>query len=209
MRRRAAERLVTIIGEASGALADEWGHARPDLPLVEARGMRNRLSHEYWAVDRTCFGTSSRATSPSSRHCSPRSPDRGMRLLARRRSTRATAESSCRSRRLLLLPALLRPCAAHPRLAASRATTRAHSRAGNAPPGTDAGEPRTRVTVTGIFPPGLPPTGPVPACFGRGRSWRGGKWPVMATGEGTRRGSADRAGCCPDSSAGPLRPRLR
>ncbi len=50
VRRRAAERLIEIIGEAAGALSAEWVSAHPDLPIGKAKAMRNLLSHEYWRI---------------------------------------------------------------------------------------------------------------------------------------------------------------
>ena len=49
--RLAAERLIEIIGEAAGAISPELAEAHPGLPLREAKGMRNFLSHEYWHSD--------------------------------------------------------------------------------------------------------------------------------------------------------------
>lgn len=46
--RRAAERLLEIIGEAAGAVSTEVAEAHPSLPFAKARAMRNLLSHEYW-----------------------------------------------------------------------------------------------------------------------------------------------------------------
>lgn len=49
--RRAAERLLDIIGTAAGALSPEFVEAAPDLEVGKARAMRNLLSHEYWRSD--------------------------------------------------------------------------------------------------------------------------------------------------------------
>ena len=46
--RRAAERLLDVIGEAAGAISPEVAEANPSLPLAKAKAMRNILSHEYW-----------------------------------------------------------------------------------------------------------------------------------------------------------------
>ena len=46
--RRAAERLIGIIGEAAGAVSAEVAQAYPGLPFAKAKSMRNLLSHEYW-----------------------------------------------------------------------------------------------------------------------------------------------------------------
>lgn len=49
--RRAAERLLDIIGTAAGALSRELTEANPDLEVGKAKAMRNLLSHEYWRSD--------------------------------------------------------------------------------------------------------------------------------------------------------------
>lgn len=49
--RRAAERLIHIIGEASGAVSPGLAQAHPDIPFNDAKSMRNFLSHEYWRSD--------------------------------------------------------------------------------------------------------------------------------------------------------------
>ncbi len=49
----AVVRELTIIGEASANISDEWKEQHPKVPLGEATGMRNRIVHEYWAVDAT------------------------------------------------------------------------------------------------------------------------------------------------------------
>ena len=47
----AAERQLEIIGEAAGKLSEQLHERRPDLPISEARGMRNVIAHEYGDVD--------------------------------------------------------------------------------------------------------------------------------------------------------------
>ena len=49
--RSAAERQLEIIGEAAGKLSDQLQARRPDLPISEARGLRNVIAHEYGEVD--------------------------------------------------------------------------------------------------------------------------------------------------------------
>ena len=51
MVRRAAERLIDIIGEAAGAVSTEVAQTYPDRPLARTKSMRNLLSHEYWLSD--------------------------------------------------------------------------------------------------------------------------------------------------------------
>lgn len=46
--RRAAERLIEIVGEAAGAVSAELAAAAPDLTVDKAKAMRNLLIHEYW-----------------------------------------------------------------------------------------------------------------------------------------------------------------
>ena len=49
--RLAAVKLIEVIGEAAGAFTPELEEAHPDLPLQEAKDMRNFLAHEYWRID--------------------------------------------------------------------------------------------------------------------------------------------------------------
>ena len=49
--RSAAEHQLEIIGEAAGKLSDQLQARRPDLPISEARGLRNVIAHEYGDVD--------------------------------------------------------------------------------------------------------------------------------------------------------------
>ena len=52
MMQDAVVRCLSVIGEAAGALTDETAASLPSLPPHVPRGMRNRLVHEYWRVDR-------------------------------------------------------------------------------------------------------------------------------------------------------------
>lgn len=49
--RSAAERQLEIIGEAAGNLSEQLRAARPELPVAEARGIRNVIVHGYGEVD--------------------------------------------------------------------------------------------------------------------------------------------------------------
>lgn len=51
MARRAAERLVEIIGDAMGRFSQEFRRRNPELPYSEAKGIRNVLAHQYQGVD--------------------------------------------------------------------------------------------------------------------------------------------------------------
>ncbi|MCY4422417.1 MAG: DUF86 domain-containing protein [Acidimicrobiaceae bacterium] len=42
---------LTVIGEALNNLSQEFTAQRPGLRIPEARGMRNRLTHEYYDID--------------------------------------------------------------------------------------------------------------------------------------------------------------
>lgn len=48
---RAAERLLEIVGEASGRLSEEFCNQHPTLPVRQAKAMRNLISHEYSKVN--------------------------------------------------------------------------------------------------------------------------------------------------------------
>ena len=49
--RSAAERQLEIIGEAAGNLSEHLQTRHPDLPVREARAMRNVIAHDYDNVD--------------------------------------------------------------------------------------------------------------------------------------------------------------
>ena len=49
--RSAAERQLEIIGEAAGKLSEQLQERRPDLPISEAKGLRNVIAHDYGEVD--------------------------------------------------------------------------------------------------------------------------------------------------------------
>jgi uncharacterized protein with HEPN domain len=49
--RRAVERGLEIISEASRRIPDEWKSARPDVPWVQIAGIGNILRHEYHRVE--------------------------------------------------------------------------------------------------------------------------------------------------------------
>ena len=48
----AVVRCLSVIGEAAGALSEAARSQLPSLPPHAPRGMRIRLVHEYWRVDR-------------------------------------------------------------------------------------------------------------------------------------------------------------
>ncbi len=45
-------RCFSVIGETAAALSSETAESLPSLPPHLPRGMRNRLVHEYWRIDR-------------------------------------------------------------------------------------------------------------------------------------------------------------
>ena len=47
----AAERYVTIVGEAANMVSDETKSKYPNVPWREAADMRNFITHEYMKVD--------------------------------------------------------------------------------------------------------------------------------------------------------------
>jgi len=49
--RSAVERQLEIIGEAAGRLSEDLTLRRPDLPLQQARAVRNRIVHDYLSID--------------------------------------------------------------------------------------------------------------------------------------------------------------
>lgn len=49
--RSAAERQLEIIGEAAGNLSELLRARHPDLPISEARAMRNVIAHDYDNLD--------------------------------------------------------------------------------------------------------------------------------------------------------------
>jgi uncharacterized protein with HEPN domain len=44
--------LIQTIGEASPSLSDEFKAAHPGIPWADIVGMRNKIVHEYWRIDR-------------------------------------------------------------------------------------------------------------------------------------------------------------
>ena len=51
LRLRAAERLLEIIGEASGSLSDEFKQAHPGIAWREVTALRILLAHHYHRID--------------------------------------------------------------------------------------------------------------------------------------------------------------
>ena len=47
----AFERSLEIIGEAVGKIDEPFKTAHPHLPWSKIRGLRNIVTHRYWAVD--------------------------------------------------------------------------------------------------------------------------------------------------------------
>ena len=47
----AASYRLTVVGEALNSLSKDFARRHPNLRIPEARGMRNRLSHEYYDID--------------------------------------------------------------------------------------------------------------------------------------------------------------
>ena len=47
----AANYNLTIIGEALDNLSDEFVSLHPELPVRQAKSLRNKLSHEYFVAD--------------------------------------------------------------------------------------------------------------------------------------------------------------
>ena len=48
----AVMRCLSVIGEAAAALSEDTAEALVSLPPHLPKGMRNRIVHEYWRVDR-------------------------------------------------------------------------------------------------------------------------------------------------------------
>ena len=42
---------LTIVGEASGQLSEEFRAAHPDIPWIHPVRLRNRIVHGYWSID--------------------------------------------------------------------------------------------------------------------------------------------------------------
>lgn len=42
---------ITVIGEATTHLSEDFQEAHPEIPFYKVRGMRNRIIHEYWSID--------------------------------------------------------------------------------------------------------------------------------------------------------------
>lgn len=47
----AVERQLEVIGEAAGHLSEEFLAANAELPIRQAKGLRNVLAHEYFSVN--------------------------------------------------------------------------------------------------------------------------------------------------------------
>lgn len=51
MYRSAVMRELAVVGEAAGALSDQFAASHPELPWKQIRGFRNRAVHSYWDTD--------------------------------------------------------------------------------------------------------------------------------------------------------------
>lgn len=49
---RSLERLIEIVGEAANGVSETKQKEYPNIPWQEMRGMRNRIAHTYFAVDK-------------------------------------------------------------------------------------------------------------------------------------------------------------
>ena len=49
--RSAVERQLEIIGEAAGRLSEDFREAGANLPIRQAKALRNIISHEYFGID--------------------------------------------------------------------------------------------------------------------------------------------------------------
>jgi uncharacterized protein with HEPN domain len=50
---RAVTACFSVIGEAVSFIPEEVKKKYPEVPWVQIRGMRNRISHEYFSIDET------------------------------------------------------------------------------------------------------------------------------------------------------------
>jgi uncharacterized protein with HEPN domain len=57
-------RAVEIVGEAASKISDEARATRPDLPWVSIVGMRNRLVHAYFDINRDILWTTVTEAAP-------------------------------------------------------------------------------------------------------------------------------------------------
>jgi uncharacterized protein with HEPN domain len=48
---RAATECLTVIGEAANHIPQSIKDKYPEVPWEQIRGMRNRITHEYFSVD--------------------------------------------------------------------------------------------------------------------------------------------------------------
>lgn len=56
---------VVVIGEAASALKDAGPAFAPEIPWADIRGMRNRVTHEYFGVDVKVLWQTAREDLPS------------------------------------------------------------------------------------------------------------------------------------------------
>lgn len=55
---------IVVIGEAANAVPEEVTRAAPHVPWTEIRGMRNKITHEYFDIDVTMLWQTVRADLP-------------------------------------------------------------------------------------------------------------------------------------------------
>ncbi len=56
---------IVVLGEAASALKDVGPTLAPEIPWADIRGMRNRVTHEYFGVDVKVLWETARADLPA------------------------------------------------------------------------------------------------------------------------------------------------
>lgn len=62
---RAATACYSVIGEAVNHIPDAIKKKYPEVPWDQVRGMRNRISHEYFSIDETTLWRTARERLPA------------------------------------------------------------------------------------------------------------------------------------------------